>query len=152
AFGAQTADRLDEGVEIILAVIVGDLFARGDVPDGADEDDMTDGIGLGVGPARMIAVARDIAARRAVDRPAAVDLVHVAVVDLVRDLGRELAALVLDDLGALGDRLDGEQSEPGAGAANAIVTAGKEFHQDSYFKRQRTGPTINRLGGMKVIL
>src|SRR5439155_6257726 len=70
ALDAFAADRLEEGFEIIAAVIVGDLVARLDVLDRA-QDDLTvpRGVGLRIRPAGMVGVARDVAAGRTVEGP-----------------------------------------------------------------------------------
>src|SRR5262245_30648542 len=83
----------------------------------------------------MIGIARRIPARRAVDRPAAVDLVDIAIVELVGLLGGHLAAAILDDQRTLLDRLFSEKTKTCAGASDAVVTARKEFH-DRGFTRQ----------------
>src|SRR5690242_20530318 len=60
---------LDEGIEIVAAVIVGDLVARIDCPDRGDQDLALLYIGLGVRPAGVIDVARDVLAARSIDGP-----------------------------------------------------------------------------------
>ena len=75
----------------------------------------------------MVDVARDIAARRAVDGPAAVDLVQIAVavgLDFAGLLGGEQGAFVFGDPAPLLDRPGGEQAEAGARAADAKGSAG----------------------------
>src|SRR3954463_11200060 len=70
---AFAADRLQIRLEVIAAVIVVDLLARLDVLDGADHHlalARAD-VGLRIGPAGVIDVARDVPAHRAVDGPAA---------------------------------------------------------------------------------
>ena len=76
---------------------------------------------LGVRSAGMVGVASEVPAGRAIDSPAAVDFVEIAIAARLEDvglLGREFAALVVDDEAAPLDRLGGEQAEPGAGAAD----------------------------------
>src|SRR5712691_6388854 len=111
AFPALAALGLDEADEVLLAVVVGDLVARRDFPDGADEDLALDDVGLGVRAARVVDVARDVAPGRAVDRPALVELEQVAVVELVGDLVRDAPAPILDDEIALVDGLGRKQAE-----------------------------------------
>src|SRR5215467_2078630 len=77
ALGTAATVRLDEQLEIFRTVVVGDLFARRDRLDGAQDHLALPDCALGVGPAGMVGIAPDIAARRAVDGPAAVDLEHV---------------------------------------------------------------------------
>jgi len=82
---------------------------------------MPNPMGFGIGSARMIGVASEILAGRPVDRPSTVDLVEIAVatrLQLFGLLGRELAAFILDDEGALLDRRCCEEAEPGARAAD----------------------------------
>src|SRR5206468_3908146 len=120
ALVALAADRLDEAVEMVLAVIVGDLVAGLDVLHGRDQDLAALDVGLGIGPAGMVDVAGDVAPGRAVDGPAAVELEQVAVVDLVGALVGDLRPPVLDDERALPDGAGGEQAEAGARAAETI--------------------------------
>src|ERR1700730_11703482 len=74
AGNALAADGFDEAIEISAAVIVGDLFILLDVLDRADLDHMLHEIGLGIRPARMVDVARDVFSAGTVDGPARVDL------------------------------------------------------------------------------
>ena len=76
AFAVRAPDHV---LQVVDAVVVDDLLARFDAAQGADEDAVFDVVGFGVGIAGMVEIARDIAARRAVDGPAAVELVEVAV-------------------------------------------------------------------------
>src|SRR5262245_19374728 len=78
AFGAAATHGPDEQLEIFRPVVVGDLLARIDRPDRAQDHLAFPDRALGVGPAGMVGIAADIAARRPVDGPAAVDLEHVA--------------------------------------------------------------------------
>src|SRR5882672_9065712 len=118
ALDALAAFRLDEAVKVILAVVVGDLVAGHDVLDRRDEDLALDDVGLGIRPAGVIDVARDVAPGRAVDRPTLVDLEQVAIVELVGQLVGNAPAPVLDDEVALLDGLGGEQAETCARAGN----------------------------------
>src|SRR5262245_41171143 len=78
AFRALASDGLEEELEIFLPVVVGNLVARLDRLDGAQDDLAAHDVGFGVGTAGVIGVAGDVAAARAVDGPAAVDLVEIA--------------------------------------------------------------------------
>src|SRR5262245_38499535 len=111
ALVALAALRLDEAVEVVLAVVVGDLVARRDILHRRDQDLALHDVGFGVRPAGMVDVARGVAARGTIDGPAAVDLEEVAVVELVGDLVGEATAPVLDDEVALVDRLGREQAK-----------------------------------------
>ena len=104
---AFAADRLQIGFEIVGTVIVVDLLARLDVLDGADEDLLLArlDVGFGVRLARVIDVARDVLANRAVDGPALVELEQIFVLDrvLIRLLRIQQRTEIADDLGALLD-------------------------------------------------
>src|SRR5262245_62283621 len=76
---------LDEGVEVVAAVVVGDLVTGVDGLDRADQNLVLLDIRFGVRPAGMVDVAGDVLAARAVDGPAVVDLEQVLGVELVRD-------------------------------------------------------------------
>src|SRR5262249_56254047 len=89
---ALAADGLDEGVEIIAAIVVRDLVARPDVLDGADLDHVLDEIDFGVRPARVIDIARPVPAARTGDGPAAGDLEHVTVIEHVGAFPTQLSA------------------------------------------------------------
>jgi hypothetical protein len=80
---------------------------------------------LGVRPAGMIGIAADIAARRAINGPAAVDLEHVAGARglLARPCltRRNALAGIFDDERAALDRDGCEQTKPGRRAADTIA-------------------------------
>src|SRR6185437_590709 len=119
AFAVRSSDDV---LEIVDAVIVGDFLARLDVAQRADEHPVLDVVYFRIGIAGMVEIARYIAARRAVDGPAAVDFVKVKVaarLDLVGFLGGELAAFVFGDPEILADRSGGEQAKAGHRAADA---------------------------------
>src|SRR5262245_33803725 len=138
AFHALAALRLDEAVEMLLAVVVGDLVAGRDVLDRRDQDLALLDVGLGIGPAGMVDVARDVAPDRAVGGPALVDLEQVTVVELVGDRVGDARAPVLDDEIALVDRLGGEQAETGARAGDAIGSArGYRWHEAVWLAKTR---------------
>ncbi len=124
---ALAPDRLEEFLEVFRAVIVVDLFAGLDVLDGADEHLAVARlhVGLGVGPAGVVDIARDVAADRTVDGPAAVQFEQVLVLDLVMLFVPRIQQRpeILDDFVAFLDRLGGEQAEPGAGTADAVGLA-----------------------------
>src|SRR5262245_43739444 len=126
AFRALASDRLEKELEILLPIVVGDLVARLDRLDRAQDDLAAHDVGFGVGTAGVIGVTRDVAAGRAVHGPAAVDLVEVARparLEPRRLRGADAAPLVLDDEGALRDLRGGEQSEPGRAAPDAVGLA-----------------------------
>src|SRR3954454_21682906 len=126
AFDAFASDGLEKDLEIFRSVVVGDLVARLDVPDRAQNHGALDHVGFGVGTTGVVGIAGDIAAARAVHGPAAVDLVHVAVAARL-ELGGlrmgEEATAVGDDERALLDRRGGEQPQPGPRTADAIWLA-----------------------------
>ena len=119
AGGAPAAVVLDEGIEIVAAIIVGDLVARMDRLDRADQDLALLNIGFGVRPAGMVDVARDVLAARSVDRPTGVDLEQILGVKLIRDLVGQHAADVSDNEASLADELGGEQAQACFGTADA---------------------------------
>src|SRR6516165_578680 len=126
ALGAFASVRLEKDVEIFPPVVVGDLLARLDLLPRAQDHLALDHVGFGVRTARVIGIAAHVAAARAVDGPAAVDLVHVAAAAGLEPLGlrmRDTASLVLDDERAFLDRLGREQPEPGRRTADAVELA-----------------------------
>src|SRR5262245_46797062 len=102
---------LDERIEIVAAVVVGDLVPRVDGLDRADQNLVFLDIRLGVRPAGMVDVAGDVLAARAVDGPAVVDLEQILGVELVRDPVVQLLARVADDEASPADELGGEKAE-----------------------------------------
>src|SRR2546428_8744118 len=118
AGGAPAAVILDESVEIVAAVIVGDLVARMDRLDRADQDLALLHIGLGVRPAGMVDVACDVLAARSVDGPTGVDLEQILGVKLVRDLVGQHAAGVPDNEASPADQLGGKQAQACFGTAD----------------------------------
>ena len=94
---AFAADFLDERIEIIAAIVIGDLVPRLDVLDRTDLDHVFHEIDFRIGSAGMIDIARPVSAAGAVNGPAAVDLEQVACIELVGDFGRNLAAAVAND-------------------------------------------------------
>src|SRR5262249_9721230 len=141
ALAAAAGGDVEEGV---AAVVPGGLVARPDALGGAPGHAVPPLVRLGVRPAGMVGVAAEISPGRAVDGPAAVELVEVAVaarLELVGFVVRELAALVLDNEGALVDRRRGEQAEPGTGATNAVGFLASHFRDVQRFAPATTrGP------------
>src|SRR5215510_6312302 len=109
---------LDEGIEIVAAVIVGDLVARIDRLDGGDQDLALLDIGLGVRPAGVVNVARDVLAARSIDGPTSVDLEQILGVKLIRDLVGQHAAGVADNEASLADQLGGKEAQACFGTAD----------------------------------
>jgi hypothetical protein len=126
AFGAAAAFCLDVGVEIILAVIDGDLFVRPDTAAGDIDDAMLAPLdGVDVRPAGVIDVARDVAAGRAVDRPVRVDLEHIARATRFAPFGLGIGhppSDIADDELTFPESSGCEQAEPGRCAADAEGT------------------------------
>ena len=110
---------LDEGIEIVAAVIVGDLVARMDGLDRADQNLALLHIGFGVRPAGMVDVARDVLAARSVDGPTGVDLEQILGVKLVRDSVGQHPAGVPDNEAPFADQLGGEEAQSGFRATDA---------------------------------
>ena len=75
AFDALAAAFGDHIAEIIVTVMISDLVARLDRSDGAQDDLSIEIMRFCIRPARMVRIARDILAGRAVNGPAAVYLV-----------------------------------------------------------------------------
>src|SRR3954462_11189122 len=121
---AFAADRLQIGFYIIRTVIVVDLRARLDVFDGSDEDLALArfDVGFRVRLAGVVDITGDVLAHRTVDGPAVVQFEQVLVLDRVVFflLAIQQRPKIADDLGALLDRLGGEEAESGNGAADAI--------------------------------
>src|SRR5215475_10439885 len=118
AFAATPCDDIGQ---IIAAVIVGNLGACSNVPDGAYDDLMAYRVDLGIGPARMICVTSKVLSARSVDRPTAVDLEEIAVASglkFIGLLGRKLAALVFDNESSLLDRRCRKKTQARAGTAD----------------------------------
>ena len=125
AFGTAAAGRPDEQLEIFRPVVVGDLLARRDRPDRAQDHPTLPDRALGVGPTGMVGIAAEIAARRAVDCPAAADLEHVAgarsPLAQPRFAGRNALAGIFDDERAALNGGGCEQAESDRRAANAVA-------------------------------
>jgi len=115
---ALAAVLLDEGVEIVAAVVVGDLVARVDGPDRADQNLVLLDIGFGVRLAGMVDVAGDVPAARAVGGSTVVDLGQVLGIELVRDPVGQLLAGIVDDEASSTNELGGEKAEAGFRATN----------------------------------
>src|SRR3954462_11721853 len=114
--------RLDESVDIVAAVMIGDLVIGLDVLDRTDLDRVLDEIDFRVGPAGMIDIAGQIAPGGAVDRPAVVDLEQIPGVHDFGVFGADLLAAIPDNERALLDRGAGEEAEPRLGSANPKMT------------------------------
>src|SRR5215813_9289794 len=126
ASGAFAPRRFVKNIEIFPPVVVGDLLARLDLLPRAQDHLALDHVGFGVRTARVIGIAAHVAAARAVDGEAAVDLVHVAAAAGLEPLGLRVgdaASLVLDDERAFLDRLGREQPESGRRTADAVGLA-----------------------------
>ncbi len=107
--------------------MIGDLVAGLDVLQSSDLDDVLDEVDFRIRPARMIDVARSVAAGGAVDRPSRVDLEQVAGVEIVGTRGRNLATVVADDELPFLDGHGREQAEPGLRAADPQVAGRYQF-------------------------
>src|SRR4051812_49112708 len=114
--------RLDESVDIVAAVVIGDLVIGLDVLDRTDLDHVLDEIDFRIGPAGVIDIAGQIAPGGAVDRPAVVDLEQIPGVHDLGVFGADLLAAIPDNESALLDRSAGEEAEPGLGSADPKMT------------------------------
>src|SRR3569833_4155274 len=79
---------LEIQLHVLVAVIDGDFGARGDIFHRAKHHAASAQHGFRIWIARVVDIAGDIAARRAVDGPAAIDLKQIAVAAVLRLLGR----------------------------------------------------------------
>src|SRR6266481_5808310 len=113
---------LDEGVEIIAAIVIRDLVTGLDTLDRTDLDHVLHEIGFRIRSARMVDVACAVPAVGTVDGPAIIDLEHVAGIELVGGFGANLSAAVANDELTLFDRDAGEETQPSLGSADAKVT------------------------------
>src|SRR5438876_850704 len=102
---------LDEGCEIITAVMIRDFLTGFDVLDCPDPDLMPHEIDFRVRPAGVIDVARLVAAARAVDGPARVDLEQIARIELIGGFGADFPAAVTHDELSFADRHTRKQPE-----------------------------------------
>jgi hypothetical protein len=118
---APAAGGFDEGIEVVAAVVVGDLVARLDVFDRADLDHVLGEIDFRVRPARMVDIARAVLAAGAVDRPARIDLEQIPRIERVGGIGVNLPAGVADDELALPDRDAGEKTQSSFGSTDSEV-------------------------------
>ena len=119
---AFAANFLDEGIEIIAAIVIGDLVPGLDVLDRTNLDRVFHEINFGIRSARMIDIARPVSAAGAVDGPAAVDLEEIAGIELVGDFGSNLPPAVANDELALPDWDAGEETQPSFGSADPKMT------------------------------
>ncbi|MDX6382481.1 MAG: hypothetical protein QOK48_54 [Blastocatellia bacterium] len=81
---AATAHRQDDVFEVFLAVIVGNLFSGFNIPARPNPYALTRGDCFGIGPARVIDVSGQVAARTAVDGPFGVDAKEVFTVSALK--------------------------------------------------------------------
>src|SRR5262245_4658310 len=121
ALVAFAATPSDDAGQIISAVVVGNLGTCSDVLDGAYDDLVAYGVGLGIGPARVVCIASEVLSARSVNRPTAVDLVKIAAASgfkFIRLLVRQLAAFVFDNEGYLLNWRCREKAQASAGTAD----------------------------------
>jgi hypothetical protein len=91
--------------------VVGDLVAGLDVLHGVDPDRAFADARFRVRPAAMIDVACQILSAGAVDRPPAVDLEHVPVVEVVGVRGANALARIFDDEFPATNRFERENTQ-----------------------------------------
>lgn len=115
---AFAANFLDEGIEIIAAIVIGDLVPGLDVFDRTNLDRVFHEINFGIRSARMIDIARPVSAVGPVDRPAVVDLEQVPGIEMLGFGGGYLPADVSDDELSLFDRHQRKQAKAGPGAGD----------------------------------
>jgi hypothetical protein len=107
---AFAANFLDERIEIIATIVIGDLVAGLDVLDRSDLDGVFHEVDFGIRSARMIDIARAVSAAGAVNGPAAVDLEEIACIELVGDFGSNPPPAVANDELTLLDWDAGEET------------------------------------------
>ena len=120
-FAGHTAAamRLDEGIEIIAPVVVGDFIPGMDVPDRGNDDLVALDVALGIRPAGMVHIARDVAFVRPIERPAVVDLEQVLCPQRVGIIVGDHATGIVGDEFAAPDGFQRVQSKASPGTANA---------------------------------
>src|SRR5262249_31469943 len=153
--GTAAAVRLDEQLEIFRSIVVGDLLAQRDRLDRAQDHLALPDRALGVGPAGMVGIAADIAARRTVHSPAAVDLEHVAGArGALARLGFARCtapAGIFDDEGAALDRSGGEQAEPCRRAPDAVAGLARASHAAASRVRMTCSAVATGTGSRSVL-
>ncbi len=83
AFHTTATEFLDEALEVVFAVVVGDFLSLLDVTLGHDKDATPTVEGLAVGTAGVVGVAGGVVARTAIYVPAGIHIEHIAVVALI---------------------------------------------------------------------
>ena len=114
AFHAFAAARRDHVEEIVAAIVISDLVAGMDHLDGAQDDLPFAPVQLGVWPAGMVGITRDVLPARAVDGPAAVDLVEIPAATGLELFGlfiRQPTPLIFRYESTLLDRVGREQAK-----------------------------------------
>src|SRR5262245_35424262 len=115
---ALAADRLQDLLKVFAPIVVGDLVARLDRLGGMDADRAAADASLGIRFARMVGVARDVAAVGAVDRPSVAEIEQILGEQPVGVVGAHGLAPVFDDERPLLDRRHRKQTEPSPGPAD----------------------------------
>jgi hypothetical protein len=121
ALYALAADRLDDIVKVFLAVVVSDLFTSFDISPRPNPHAASGNNRFGVWRTRVIDVARNVAARTAVDRPFAVNAEEILAVTLFDFLVRNVWPGVFDDSFAFGNWLQRKEAEAGSSSLDGIV-------------------------------
>jgi len=110
-FGTPTTFRLDVFIEILLAVIIGDLLAEHNIAFCFDPHMAFGCIGLGIGPAGMIDIASSVPPWCAVDVDMFVDIENIQAGCFVVGGIRQHASDIFDNLLPLGNRFHGKKAE-----------------------------------------
>lgn len=110
---APTTKWPDVFIEILLAVVVGKLFTRPDVPACIDKNMTAFYLRFAVGTTRMIDIPGDICAYGAVDRPTCIYLEEVLAAARVGFGIRYRSPDVFDNAFPFLERTRGEESKPG---------------------------------------
>lgn len=133
-----SAVRVDEGVGVFLAVIIGDFLACLDRFGRKYENPITDLTGFGVRAAGVVDVAGDILPDPAGDRLAVAQIEQIAAVYLVGLFIRHDIPPVFDDEPVFRDIRNRKETKPGLGAADPdgefALSGLREWHksEDEY--------------------
>ncbi len=122
ALYALAAEGFDVMLEKVVAIIIGDLFARKNIFERHDEDSAFADDRLSVRPARMICIARRIVAGATIDIKPAIHGEDIAVlIELVSVFGGDPTANVLDNSFAFLDGSGGKKPEAGTRALHGDI-------------------------------
>lgn len=118
AVSAATAHRFDDLLEVVFAVVKGDLLAGSDTTLGFDKDRvlLVREFGISVRAAAVVDIAADVRAILPIEGPGVVQGEEIFAAASVGFFSRDLLAGVFDDLLILGVVARGEEPKPSATA------------------------------------